>query len=240
MTPERSKVRSQIDDGHTDLIFEYLSGHAPNAAELPDLIRTCAFYGDVSAMKHLLANGASVDSLGSYPLNTAAFHGHWRLCQFLIARGVDVDERVVETGETPLHSALCHPHQPAYDNVVKVLLGAGGNPNAATIPGMRTDSFTQDARTKGETPLHRAAAFGTVASLQMLLDKGAVIDVRDANGETPLAWASWHRRSGDIVHRLCYGQYARQGPPPPDCTHRADRGVGWGGMAAILVGKPHV
>jgi hypothetical protein len=47
--------------------------------------------GDVSAIKFLLANGASLESLGdNLDLNGAAFHGHWRLCQFLNERGADV------------------------------------------------------------------------------------------------------------------------------------------------------
>jgi catalase len=43
----------------------------------------------------------------------------------------------------------------------------------------------RDCRTRGETPLHRAAAFGDAEAVQLLLDAGAVIDARDANGDTP-------------------------------------------------------
>jgi len=50
------------------------------------LIKWCAYYGDVSAIKHLLANGESPVALAA-ELNAAAFHGHWRLCQFLIELG---------------------------------------------------------------------------------------------------------------------------------------------------------
>jgi ankyrin repeat protein len=42
----------------------------------------------------------------------------------------------------------------------------------------------RDCRTKGETPLHRAAAFGDSESIKLLLDAGAIIDARDANGDT--------------------------------------------------------
>jgi len=46
------------------------------------------YYGDVSAMRFLLARGASLDSLGpNLDLNGACFHGHWRLCQLLIEQG---------------------------------------------------------------------------------------------------------------------------------------------------------
>jgi Ankyrin repeats (3 copies) len=86
------------------------------------------------------------------------------------------------------------PPRACYDQVVKVLLDGGANVNAATIPGVRTEAFTH-SNTRGETPLHRAAAFGSVHVIQMLLAK-------DANGETPLMWASWYRRAGDVLDKL--------------------------------------
>lgn len=60
-----------------------------------------------SKLKFLLANGESLESLGElYGLNAAAFHGHSRLCQFLIEQGADVNKPQLNTGETPLHAAL--------------------------------------------------------------------------------------------------------------------------------------
>jgi hypothetical protein len=63
----------------------------------------------------------------------------------------------------------------------------------------------RDCRTKGETPLHRAAAFGDSDTIQLLLEAGAKIDARDMNGDTPLAWASWYLRPTEILRQLCYG-----------------------------------
>ena len=63
----------------------------------------------------------------------------------------------------------------------------------------------RDCRTKGETPLHRAAAFGDEEAVQLLLDAGAKIDARDMNGESPLSWASWYLRPAPILRKLCYG-----------------------------------
>ena len=67
----------------TDLVFEYLAaGHPANSADAHgvSLIKWCAYYGDVSAIRFLLANGESLESLGDdLGLNAAAFHGHWRL-----------------------------------------------------------------------------------------------------------------------------------------------------------------
>ena len=91
--------------------------------------------------------------------------------------------------------------------VMKVLLAHGAKPNCATKEEVETGGFMRDVRTKGETPLHRAAAFGDEEAIQMLLDAGAVIDAKDMNGESPLSWASWHVRPISILRKLCYGKF---------------------------------
>jgi ankyrin repeat protein len=65
----------------------------------------------------------------------------------------------------------------------------------------------RDCRTRAETPLHRAAAFGTEETIQILLDAGAKIDAKDMGGDTPLSWASWYLRPDAILRRLCYGEF---------------------------------
>jgi ankyrin repeat protein len=221
----------EIADGRTDLVFDYLAaGHAANSNDRDgvSLIQWCAYYGDVSAIKFLLSNGESLDSLGdNFGLIGACFHGHWRLCQFLIERGADVNRPVSDTGETPLHSALCTANRGAHNLVVKVLLAHGANPNCVTNESVETEGFMRDVRTKGETPLHRAAAFGDEEVIQLLLDAGAAIDAKDMNGDSPLTWASWHVRPAPILRKLCYG----------DFRIRPNYG---GGMEANLRGKPHV
>jgi ankyrin repeat protein len=220
----------QIKEGRTDLVFELLA--AARAATSADdhgtpLIHWCAYYGDVSAIKHLLANGESLRTLGdNFDLNAAAFHGHWRLCLFLIEQGADVNLALSDNGETPLHAALCKTERLANDLVLKVLLGKGADPNRATKPGAETGSFMRDCRTKAETPLHRAAAFGTAETIQLLLSAGARIDAKDMNGDSPLSWASWYLRPDPILRMLCYG----------DFRIRPDRRS----MAAYLLGEPRI
>jgi len=159
-------------------------------------------------MKFLLANGATLDSLGeNQGLQGASFHGHWRLCKFLLERGADANFAADDTGETPLHCALCTPNRIAHNLVVKVLLAHGANSNAATRENVETGCFMRDCRTKGETPLHRAAAFGDEVVIQNLLDAGAKIDAKDMNGDTPLSWASWYARPTPILRKLLYGNF---------------------------------
>jgi len=226
-----------IADGRTDLVFDVVSDE--RSARFCDLdgvalIKWCAYYGDVSAIRFLLEKGESLESLGANRgLNEAVFHGHWQLCQFLLEHGADANCPQSETGETPLHSALCKANRPGYDFVLKVLLAHGANPNCATKPDVETGEFMRDCRTKAETPLHRAAAFGSEEAVQLLLDAGARVDAKDMNGDSPLTWASWHLRPDAILRMLCYGDFSIH--PARRSTY--DHGAGWGTMG---VGKVHL
>ncbi len=231
MTESRSEAMvSEFADGRTDLVFELLArGCPPGSTDQNGVsfIHWCAYYGDVSAIRFLLSQGESLDSLGpDRGLNAASFHGHWRLCKFLLEQGADVNRSSPDTGETPLHAALCKTDRLVYDRVLKVLLSKGADPNATTKNGAETGGFMRDCRTKGETPLHRAAAFGEEETIKLLLDAGARIDATDANGDTPLSWASWYLRPAPILRLLCYGDF-RIHP-----KHQS--------MQANLLGTPHI
>jgi ankyrin repeat protein len=170
-------------------------------------MKWCAYYGDVSAIRFLLANGERLEALGeNLELATASYHGHWRLVQFLIENGADVNYASADSGETPLHAAVSKS-DPCYNFVLRVLLANGANPNAATIPGIETGAFMRDVRTRGETPLHRAAAFCGAEAIQLLIDAGGKLDAKDVNGDSPLGWGSWHGRSTEILRLLLYDEF---------------------------------
>jgi uncharacterized protein len=221
---------AEVAEGRTDLVFPLVETGCP--ADFKDvrdvsLLQHCAYYGDVSAMRFLLSRGVELESLGEdYGLNAAVFHGHWRLCKFLLEQGAEVNHAAPDTGETALHSALCKTDRMVYDRVLEVLLAWGANPNVTTKPGVETGAFMRDCRTKGETPLHRAAAFGEVETIQMLLDAGAVVDAKDMHGDTPLSWGSWYGRDAPILRLLCYGPYRIRPENRP--------------MRANLIGRPRV
>ncbi len=229
----------RIADGRTDLVFDYLASgnHATATVNGISLIRHCAYYGDVSAIKFLLANGESLATLGeNFDLNGACFHGHWRLCQFLIENGADVNHALPDTCETPLHAVLCKTNRVRYTPLVGVLLASGADPNIATRPGVETGSFMRDCRTKGETPLHRSAAFGNEEDIRLLLAAGARLDAKDAHGDTPLAWASWYLRPGAVLHLLCYGDFRIH----PERQKQTTGELADGSMEGALNGKPHL
>ncbi len=112
-----------------------------------------------------------------------------------------------DTAETPLHSALCKLNSPDHTLIVKILIAGGANPNSVTLHGAETGGFMRDCRTRAETPLHRAAAFGEEEAIDALLLAGANLEARDANGDSPLTWGSWHLRPDSILRKLCYGPY---------------------------------
>lgn len=211
----------RVANGRTDLIVELV----PNGSRGPwpevegaSLLQWAAYYGDVSALRVLLGRGAAIAELGpDVGLNAAAFHGHWQLCEFLIESGASPAYCDPTTGETPLHSALTNEDRTKYDLVVKVLLSAGADVNARTVAGAPTGSFMRDSRTRGEGPLHRAAAFGSPATVQLLLGAGASAEQSDCHGDTPLAWASWYRRPVEVLRLLLYGEHRI---PPANKTMR--------------------
>jgi ankyrin repeat protein len=196
----------RIENGRTDLVLDL--GADVVRQKGAELLGWSAYFGDVAACRILLKHGLTLQALGpDLGLNSAAFHGHWQLCEFLLENGASARFVDPATGETPLHSALTNEDRLRYDLIVQVLLRAGADPNAATRPGVATGSFMRDACTRGESPLHRAALFGTSATVALLLDGGANRETRDALGETPLAWASWSRRPIDVLRALLYGDH---------------------------------
>lgn len=218
---------AKIAEGRTDLVLPWVeSGEDPRAVTGgAPLIGWCAYYGDVSGVEYLRGRGVALSDIGrDLGLNAAAFHGHWRLVQYLLEHGADPNGVLEDTGETVLHSALSKSESLAHELVVEVLLAAGARVDARTLPGAETGGFMRDARTRGETALHRAAAFGTERTIELLLAAGADREARDAHGESPLGWASWALRAPPVLRLLRFGE------------HRVREG--YRGMAANLLGRP--
>ncbi|MDX1501539.1 MAG: ankyrin repeat domain-containing protein [Thermoanaerobaculia bacterium] len=234
----RTTLLDRIARGRTDLVFDLL--------RLPDWREALrekpygpldwfVYYGDVTALKAVLEAGGRLDFDLDEQLGHAAFFGHWKVCDFLIAHGADVAWTVPGTGETPLHGALAKAGRPYYRRVVRLLLDNGAEVNARTIPGAETGAFMRDVRTCGETPLHRAAAYADAATIELLLERGADREARDAHGDSPLTWASRHLRPGAILDLLSFGPHRIGGWSRERIT--SDHGAGWGnGMEWKLLG----
>lgn len=232
-------LQDRISRGRTDLVFDLL--------KLPDWqsvlhegdfkpLQWFVYYNDTTALKAVLDAGGDLSSIDlDQELGNASFFGHWKVVDFLISHGANVNWKVSDTGETPLHNALAKAGRPYFLYVIKLLVENGADVNAKTIPGAESGAFMRDVRTKGETPLHRAAAYGDEAMIEYLLANGADLQARDAYGTTPIGWASEHLRPGSILHLLSYeGQYIGENQKT---MITSDHGCGWGnGMERKFVG----
>ncbi len=233
------QILNRISRGRTDLVFQLLKQTGWQAAINTGPIRTLqwfVYYNDVTAMKAILEAGADLSSIDlDKELANAAFFGHWKMVDFLLSQGANANARDSETGETALHNALAKAGRPYFLYVIRLLIEHGADVNARTVAGKETGAFMRDVHTKGETPLHRAAAYADEAIIEYLLANGADRESQDFNGESPISWASQHLRPGAVLSLLSFGEH-KIGPN----SHRhivSDHGAGWGnGMEWNLIG----
>jgi ankyrin repeat protein len=131
--------------------------------------------GEIERVERLVDGGAPVNGFsadGWTPLHLAAFFGHARAVELLLARGADVAATSKNSnGNTPLHAALAGHHP----FVAGLLIGAGGDVNAADAGGWR--------------PLHLAAANNHLDAMKTLIAQGADVAAANAQGQTPLSLA---------------------------------------------------
>lgn len=235
----KEKILDRISRGRTDLVFDLLA--------IPDWkailregevkpLQWFVYYNDTTALKAVLNAGGDLASIDlGEELGHASFFGHWKVVDFMISHGADVNHANPDTGETPLHSALCKAGRPYFLYVIKLLVENGADVNSKTIPGKETGAFMRDVRTRGETPLHRAAAYGDEAMISYLLANGADREARDTNGDSPLTWASEHLRPGAILKLLSFPPHHVSDAGAALIT--SDHGCGWGtGMERKILG----
>ncbi|KAF1317876.1 hypothetical protein FI667_g14444, partial [Globisporangium splendens] len=143
--------------------------------------------GDRSSMQLLMSAGASVDVKdedGRAPLLYAVKHRDHAKINDLIDAGAALDEKDSE-GRTPLWYAT----QSRAHSVIAQLIKAGASPNGTVIP--TGPGFGC------ETCLTLAGRKGDMKSFKLLIEAGASVNVRAADGETPLISVSrWGYASG--------------------------------------------
>lgn len=219
-----------ISQGRTDLIVDLIrqpnwKTYLQQGTVKP--LQWLVYYNDTTALRLVLEAGGDLSSIDlNNELGNAAFFGHWKVCDFLIEHGANVNASIDKTGERPLHNALAKAGRPYYYYVVKLLLEHGADVNAKTIPDIATGAFMRDVRTCGETPLHRAAAYADARIIELLLSYGADKEIKDANGNSPLSWASMHLRPGAILSLLAFGEH-RIGKGHIE-KNTSDHGATWG------------
>lgn len=166
--------------------------------------------GCVACLKALLAGGADIDLPDPddvTALNMALLNRNWDAARYLIEAGADVDFWDVY-GQTPLYVAVDmntlpigrRVELPSTDpttgiDVIRMLLDKGANPNTQLKlrPKYRNipyDRYRDPMIVWGTTPLLRAAKAGDAPVVELLLQHGALPDLANSLGVTPLMAAS--------------------------------------------------
>jgi uncharacterized protein len=158
---------------------------------MDELLLKAATEGDFPAASAALRQGASKDAtteFGFTALHVAATAGHLQIVRLLIDAGADVDRRD-RHGISPLLQAVGWP------NIMEALLDAGADVDTATIQGV--------------TPLMSAAAFGEMASVRLLLARGADPNRRDDGGSNAAEIAG--EKGEDEIASLLYALTDKRG-----------------------------
>ncbi len=166
---------------------------------------TAAWEENIEAMNLFFGLGAKITFDSANLLCNSAYNGKVNSVKWLLSKGEDVHFSFTDTGENALHYTLSKTSEmESRTEIVKILIAAGIDVNKKTLAGKSTLCFMRAAYLKGETPLHRAAAYGNATIINMLLDAGADPSMKDANGDTPISWGSWHLRDSEVLRLLMY------------------------------------
>ena len=194
MNSESRLLKASLD-GDKELVHQLLesgvnpnckddSGRGPLLSFYPDIINLLINYG-AQANEQLNENGHSVLAGLCYANSIFDSKGTNQLecIKLLLENGANVEFGFDPTKETPLHHATA-PMGNEKLEIINLLLEYQANPNAKTIPNVNSHNFYHGAKTKGETSLHRAAAFCSVL-LQRKLTSEAHFFSHVRNGEIP-------------------------------------------------------
>jgi ankyrin repeat protein len=158
----------------------------------------------------LLDGGADIDLSdpdGITPLLGALLNAHFDTAKRLLERGANFDKWDT-WGRTPLYSAVDYntiphggrPDRPSLDEttaleMIDLLLTAGANPNSQLklfppYRSLRMDRGADSILDIGTTALLRAARSADVDAMRLLLAHGALADLPQVDGVTPLMVAA--------------------------------------------------
>jgi hypothetical protein len=164
-------------------------------------LHQAAMMGDESAVKKLIDGGTNVNALDNAkmtPLIYAAMRGHANICKMLLA--AKADPNAPGAALSPVMAAVRSEATmgamlaglpgvtPQYPEVVKILLDAG-----APVDG--SDRMT------GATPLALAVQSGSVAMVEILLEKGASVS-KAVGGQSVLEMAEAKARDQARIAEL--------------------------------------
>lgn len=173
------------EKGYKRVVLTFLQlGAAIEAIDLRGntALQLSAWEGHIAIVELLLHQAADIDSRGSTddtPLMLAASKGRTDVVRLLIENGADIGAASAEhyDGSTAIARALCGEHTAT----ARVLLERGVGANS------RYNQYSQS------TLLHGVVIYSSwdsqVPNIHLLLEKGADLEAKDDDGQTPLAVA---------------------------------------------------
>ena len=254
VSAQKQDVNRRNADGSTPLQWAVYAGDVAEVRRLVGIgadvslannygatpMSLAAEVGNAGILKVLLEAGANADSPnpdGQTALLAVARTGNVEAAQLLLDHGATVDAREKWGGQTALMWASARRHP----EMMRLLVSKGADVNARSIDRNYQRHVTAEGRPKsldsgGLTPLLYAARENCVACVEVLLAKGADIDLPDPEGVSPLLVAimnaNWDLAKSLIMAGADVNQWDIYGEAPlftaVDLRNRID-----GGRASI-------
>ena len=189
MTTASHELKRASFDGDLEKVRSLVeSGVDVNSCDEHGSGTLLTFHPEIAA--YLLAHGADpnvqTNENGASVLAGLAFVNQAGCVRLLLEHGADPNRGRAATGETPLHFALAGARDSRETELVRLLLDHGADVNAQTKPGVSTSNFWRDVRTRGETPLHRAAAYASLETIEAMLEAGTARTISRGLLKSPL------------------------------------------------------
>ena len=199
-----ANARSTVYDWDRRVTAEPRMKNMPSGGFTPLLF--AARQGCLECAKELIGAGARVDVTdpdGITPLLSSVLNAHFDTAKYLLSAKANPN-KWDWWGRTPLYAAVDYntlphggrPDRPSLDDttslqMIETLIAAGANVNAQLklfppYRSLRMDRGADAILDIGTTPLLRAARGADIAAMKVLIAHGALVDLPQVAGATPL------------------------------------------------------
>jgi uncharacterized protein len=197
-------VRSNVNQWERQVTAEPRMKGLPSGGFTPLLY--AAREGCLDCARALVEAGAAIDATdpdGVTPLLSALLNAHFDTAKYLVEKGANAN-KWDWWGRAPLYAAVDYntlphggrPDRPSLDAttplaMIELLLEKGANPNAQLklfppYRSLRMDRGADSILDIGTTPLLRAARASDIDAMRALIARGALVDLPQVAGITPL------------------------------------------------------